>query len=76
MFLQPPPPIVVEVIKQPEAARDISLDFVLTMFATAGVILLVAAVGGLIAGAIFIGIRRMRDAATPPTDSSHVRLRI
>lgn len=76
MFLQPLPPIVVEVIKQPEPARDISIDYILTMFATAGVILLVAAVGGLIAGAIFIGIRRMRDAATPPTDSSHVRLRI
>ena len=75
MFLQLPP-IVVEVIKQPEAARDISIDYILTMFATAGVILLAAAVGGLIAGAIFIGIRRMRDAATPSTDSSHVRLRI
>jgi len=75
MFLQLPP-IVVEVIKQPEAARDISIDYILTMFATAGVILLAAAAGGLIAGAIFIGIRRMRDAATSPTDSSHVRLRI
>jgi len=71
------PPIVVEVLKQPEPARDISIDYVLTMFATAGVILLVAAVGGLIAGAIFIGIRRLRDASTPhTTDTSHVKLGI
>jgi hypothetical protein len=76
MFLQPPP-IVVDVIKQPEPARDISIDYILTMFATAGIVLLVAAIGGLIAGAIFIGIRRLRDASTPPaTDSSHVKLRI
>jgi hypothetical protein len=75
MFLQQPP-IVVEVLKQPEPARDISIDFILAMFATAGVILLIAAIGGLIAGALFIAIRRLRDAATPPTDSSHVRLRI
>ncbi|MBI2188065.1 MAG: hypothetical protein HYU37_13260 [Acidobacteria bacterium] len=74
---QPPPPIVVEVLKQPAPARDISIDYIITMFATAGVVLLVAAVGGLIAGAIFIGLRRLRDASTPPTtDSSHVKLRI
>jgi hypothetical protein len=72
-----PPPVIVEVMKQPTPARDISIDYILTMFATAGVVLLVAAVGGLIAGAIFIGLRRMRDASAPATgESSHVRLRI
>ena len=77
MFLQQEP-IVVEVLKQPPPpARDISIDYILTMFATAGVLLLVAAVGGLIAGAIFIGVRRLRDASAPhTTDTSHVRLRI
>ncbi len=74
--LQQPPPIVVEVLEQPEPARDISIDYILTMFATAGIVLLVAAVGGLIAGAIFIGIRRLRDASAPSSDTSHVRLRI
>jgi hypothetical protein len=69
-------PIVVDVIKQPEPARDISIDYIITMFATAGVVLLVAAIGGLIAGAIFIALRRLRDASAPPTESSHVRLRI
>jgi len=77
LFLVQQPPIVVEVMKQPEPARDISIDYILTMFATAGVVLLVAAVGGLIAGAIFIGLRRLQDAsATPTTGSSHVKLRI
>jgi hypothetical protein len=74
---QQQPPIVVEVIKQPEPARDISIDYILTMFATAGVVLLAAAIGGLIAGAIFIALRRLRDASAPAsTDSSHVKLRI
>lgn len=76
MFLEQPP-IVVEVLKQPEAAHDISIDVVIGMFAMAGVVLLVAALGGLVAGAIFIAIRRFRDASGPPTsDTSHVRLRI
>ena len=75
MFIQQEP-IIVEVLKQPVAARDISIDVVLGMFALAGVFLLVAAIGGLIAGAIFIGIRRFRDSSAPPTDTGHVRLKI
>jgi len=39
-------------------------------------LLLSAALGGLIVGAIFIAIRRARDARTTPTDSNHVRLKI
>jgi len=75
MFIQQEP-IVVEVIKQPAAAPDISVEVVLGMFELAGVALLLAALGGIVAGAIFIGIRRFRDASTPPTDTEHVRLRI
>lgn len=75
MFIQQEP-ILVEVVKQPAAAPDISVEVVLGMFALAGVFLLVAALGGIVAGAIFIGIRRLRDASTPPTDTEHVRLRI
>lgn len=75
-FFQQQPPIVVEVIKQPEPARDISIDYILTMFATAGVVLLAAAIGGLIAGVIFIVLRRLRDASAPASDTTHVRLRI
>jgi hypothetical protein len=75
MFIQQEP-IIVEVLKQPEAARDISVDVVLGMFVMAGVFLLVAALGGLLAGAVFIAIRRFRDASAAPTDTEHVRLRI
>jgi hypothetical protein len=75
MFIQQEP-IVVEILKQPEAAHDIGVDVVLGMFAMAGVFLLVAALGGLVAGAIFIGIRRFRDSSAPPADTDHVRLRI
>lgn len=75
MFIQQEP-IVVEVLKQPAAAPDISVDVVLGMFELAGVALLLAALGGIVAGAIFIGLRRLRDASTPSTDTEHVRLRI
>lgn len=75
MFIQQEP-IVVEVIKQPAAAPDIGVEVVLGMFQLAGVALLLALLGGIVAGAIFIGLRRFRDASTPPTDTEHVRLRI
>ena len=75
MFIQQEP-IVVEVLKQPAATPDISVEVVLGMFQLAGVALLVAALGGIVAGAIFIGIRRFRDSSAPPTDTEHVRLRI
>ena len=69
-------PIIIGVVDQPEAARDISLDVVLGMFSMAGVLLLCAALGGLVVGAIFVAIRRARDAKAQPTDSGHVRLRL
>lgn len=77
-FLQDKP-IVVEVLRQPEATRDVSVDAVLGMFALAGVAILLAALGGLIVGAIFVWIRRQQAASAPSTDTpvtSHVRLQI
>jgi hypothetical protein len=77
MFLLQQQPIVVDVVKQPTPARDISIDVVLGMFQMAGVLLLAAAVGGLIVGLIFIGVRRLRDASAPPaSESTHIKLRI
>ena len=75
MFIQQES-IVVEVLKQPDAARDISVDVVIGMFSMAGVALLFAALGGLVVGAIFIGIRRFRDASAPPVETETLRLRI
>jgi hypothetical protein len=76
VFLLQQEPIVVDVIKQPTPARDISIDVVLGMFQMAGVVLLAAAVGGLLVGLIFIGVRRFRDASTQPSDTDNLRLRI
>lgn len=68
-------PIVVEVINQPDVARDISVDVVLGMFSMAGVALLLAGLGGLVVGAIFVGIRRFRESSAPPADANDLRLR-
>jgi hypothetical protein len=77
MFFLLQQPVVVDVIKQPTPTRDISIDYVITMFQTAGVFLLMAAVGGLIVGGIFVAIRRLKEASAPPTnETDHVRLRI
>ena len=76
LFLQEQP-IVVEVIKQPAPTQDISIDYIITMFQTAGIFLLAAAVGGILVGLVFVAIRRMRDASTSHTgETEHVRLRI
>jgi hypothetical protein len=70
LFLQQNP-IVVDVSAQPAAARDISLDVIVGMFAMAGVFLLVAALGsGLVAGGMVL-YKRWRDASAPPTQSPH-----
>jgi hypothetical protein len=70
LFLQQNP-IVVDLATQPEPTRDISLDVVVGMFATAGVFLLMAAIGSsLVAGAIFF-YKRWRDASAPATQSPH-----
>ena len=76
MLLFQQEPIVVDVIKQPTPAKDISIDVVLGMFQMAGIVLVAAAVGGIIAGLIFIGMRRLREASAPATDSEHTKLRI
>ena len=75
MFIQQEP-IVVEVLEQPEFAHDISIDVVLGMFSMAGVALVCAAIGGLVVGAIFVAIRRHRDASAPPVETETLRLRI
>ncbi len=72
-------PIVVDVIRQPEVTRDVSVDAVLGMFALAGVFMLFAAVGSLVVGGIYVWIRHRRDASAPSSDTpvtSHVKLQI
>jgi hypothetical protein len=45
------------------------------MFSMAGAALLFAAVGGLVVGAIFVALRRLRDAKSTTTETEHTRLR-
>ncbi len=70
-------PIVVEVLKQPPITRPITVgDVVLGAVGLVGVIMLVAAITGLLVGAVVIFIKRRRDAVAPPTDPGHAKLRI
>ena len=75
MLGQQPQPHVIDVIRQPAATPDISINVVLGMFEMVGVFLLAAAVGSILVGFVLVAIRRMREASQP-NDTSHVRLRI
>ena len=65
-------PIVVDLAEEGAApARDISIDVVLGMFATAGWFLLAAAIGsGLVAASVIL-YKRWRDASAPATQPPH-----
>ena len=71
-------PVVVDLTRQqPDAAADISIYTVLGMFAMAGVLLAVAAIGSVVvAGGMFF-YKRWRDSNDPAAGQhSHTRLRI
>ena len=71
-------PIVVDLANQPEPTRDISIEVVLSMFAVAGIFLLVAAVGCALVASATLLYKRWRDGSAPPTETphSHIRLQI
>jgi hypothetical protein len=70
-------PIIVDVGRQPDPTGDISIDFVVGMFAMAGVLLAVAAVGCLIVAGLVIFFKRRRSAMNDSEEmSSHTRLKI
>lgn len=68
-------PIIVDVGKPPDPTPDISLDFVVGMFAMAGVFLLVALVGSLIVAGVILFMKR-RQQRLSPDDPGHTTLRI
>jgi hypothetical protein len=68
-------PIIVDVGKPPEATPDISLDFVVGMFAMAGMFLLAALVGSLIVAGVILFMKR-RQQRLSPDDAGHTTLRI
>ena len=71
-------PIIVDVNRQPDPTGDISIDFVVGMFAMAGVLLAVAAVGCLIVAGIVIFEKRRQQARMDDSGdmTSHTRLKI
>jgi hypothetical protein len=70
-------PIIVDVARQPDPTGDISIDFVIGMFAMAGVLLAVALVGCLIVAGVVIVIKRRRAAMDDSGEmTSHTRLKI
>ena len=78
MFFLAQQPIVVDLARQPQPSQDISIQVVLSMFAVAGVFLLVALVGCVIVAGGMILYKRRRDASAPSQDTqhSHIRLQI
>ena len=78
LFLLAQKPIVVDLARQPQPSQDISIQVVLSMFAVAGVFLLVALVGCVIVAGGMILYKRRRDASAPSQDTqhSHIRLQI
>jgi hypothetical protein len=70
-------PIIVDVGRQADTTSDISLDFVVGMFALAGVLLLVAAIGSLIVACVVIIFkRRQASAGGAGGQTSHTTLKI
>jgi hypothetical protein len=71
------PPIVVDVIKQPPVAPEITMgDVVLGAVGLTGAIMICALLVGVLIGGLFIWRRRVRDAAAPPTDPGSAILRL
>jgi hypothetical protein len=71
-------PIIVDVNRQSDPTGDISIDFVVGMFAMAGVLLAIAAVGSLIVAGIVIVVKRRQQARMDESGdmTSHTRLKI
>jgi hypothetical protein len=68
-------PIIVDVGKQPTPTRDITFDFLLGMFAMAGLFLLVALIGSALV-AVGIILYKRRRSSTDAGQQDHTTLRI
>lgn len=74
--MQPAPPIVVDVIKQPPVTPELGVaDVVLGAVGLTGAIMIGAVVVGLLVGLVVVFIKRSRERADVPPESSHARLR-
>jgi hypothetical protein len=72
----PGKPIIVETIHQPPVTREITMgDVVLGSVGFVGLVMIVAAVAGLLVGLVVVLRKRAQDRAAGPTDPGHARLR-
>jgi hypothetical protein len=70
-------PIVVDVVRQPPVTPEITLtDVIVGAVGTAGILMLLSLLAGLLAGAIIIYFKKRAEAASPTSESSHARLGI
>jgi hypothetical protein len=71
-------PIVVDVAKQPAITPEITYPQVIVgAVGVAGLIMVVAALAGLVTGAVIIYFKKRAEAAaTGPIETGHARLRI
>ena len=75
-MLQAPPPIIVDVIKQPPITPELGMgDVVLGAVGLTGAIMLAAVLVGLLVGGVFVLFKRMREGSRSSTDTGHARLR-
>ena len=71
-----PGPIIVQTVRQPPITREITMgDVVLGAVGFVGVVMIAAAVAGLVIGIVVVMVKRSRDRAAGPTDPGHARLR-
>jgi hypothetical protein len=69
-------PIVVDLAKESPQSHDISIEVVLSMFAVAGIFLLIALIGCLIVGGGMFLYKRWRDRSSPPSEPQHTHIRL
>ena len=71
-----PGPIIVETVRQPPITREITMgDVVLGAVGFVGLVMIAAAVAGLLVGVVVVLRKRARDKGAGPTDPGHARLR-
>jgi hypothetical protein len=68
--------IIVQTIRQPPVTREITMgDVVLGAVGLVGVVMIAAAIAGLLVGLVVVIRKRLRDREAGPTDPGHARLR-
>jgi len=69
-------PIIVQTIHQPPITREITMgDVVLGSASLVTLVMIAAAVAGLVVGLVIVLRKRAADKAAGPTDPGHARLR-